>query len=98
VASEPVRLSDSIQFGDGFALDLRTYELRRAGRVLKLERIPMELLLLLIEERGQLVTRDQIILRVLPIRGMSLDLPRTRRSDRRRLVDKLPGGCRSRSG
>ena len=34
------------------------------GRVLKLERIPMELLLLLIEERGQLVTRDQIIERI----------------------------------
>ena len=64
MASEPVRLSDSIRFGEDFDLDLRTYELRRAGRVLKLERIPMELLLLLIEGRGQLVTRDQIIERI----------------------------------
>jgi predicted ATPase/DNA-binding winged helix-turn-helix (wHTH) protein len=64
VASEPVRLSDSIQFGEDFDLDLRTYELRRAGRVLKLERIPVELLLLLVEARGQLVTRDQIIERI----------------------------------
>ena len=64
MASEPVRLSDSIQFGEDFELDPRSYELRRADRVLKLERIPMELLLLLIEGRGQLVTRDQIIERI----------------------------------
>jgi predicted ATPase/DNA-binding winged helix-turn-helix (wHTH) protein len=64
VASGPVRLSDSIQFGEDFDLDVRTYELRRAGRVLKLERIPLELLLLLIEGKGQLVTRDQIIERI----------------------------------
>jgi DNA-binding winged helix-turn-helix (wHTH) protein len=57
-------MSDSIQFGDDFSLDLRTYELRRAGRVLKLERIPTELLILLIEGRGQMVTREQIIERV----------------------------------
>ncbi len=64
MASDPVRLSYSIRFGDDFDLDPRTYELRRAGRVLKLERIPMELLLLLIEKKGQLVTRDQIIERI----------------------------------
>jgi predicted ATPase/DNA-binding winged helix-turn-helix (wHTH) protein len=64
VASDPVKPSDSIQFGEDFDLDPRTYELRCAGRVLKLERIPMELLLLLIEGRGQLVTREQIIERV----------------------------------
>jgi predicted ATPase/DNA-binding winged helix-turn-helix (wHTH) protein len=64
VASDPVRQSDSIQFGKDFDLDPRTYELRSAGRIVKLERIPMELLILLIEERGQLVTRSQIIERV----------------------------------
>ncbi len=64
MASDPVRLSYSIRFGDDFDLDPRTYELCRAGRVLKLERIPMELLLLLIERKGQLVTRDQIIERI----------------------------------
>jgi predicted ATPase/DNA-binding winged helix-turn-helix (wHTH) protein len=64
VPSDPIRLSGSIQFGEDFDLDLRTYELRRAGRVLKLERIPTELLLLLIESRGQLVSRDQIIERI----------------------------------
>jgi eukaryotic-like serine/threonine-protein kinase len=62
--SDPVKIADQIRFGEDFELDLRAYELRRAGRILKLERIPMELLLLLVEKRGQLVTRDQIIERI----------------------------------
>lgn len=64
VTSDPGKLSYPIRFGDDCDFDPRTYELRRAGRVLKLERIPMELLLLLIERKGQLVTRDQIIDRI----------------------------------
>jgi predicted ATPase/DNA-binding winged helix-turn-helix (wHTH) protein len=64
VASDPVRQSNSIQFGKDFELDPRSYELRCGGRIVKLERIPMELLILLIEERGQLVTRSQIIERI----------------------------------
>jgi predicted ATPase/DNA-binding winged helix-turn-helix (wHTH) protein len=64
MASEPVKMAGQIRFGEDFELDVRAYELRRAGRILKLERIPMELLLLLIEERGQLLSRDQIIERV----------------------------------
>jgi eukaryotic-like serine/threonine-protein kinase len=53
-----------VRFGDEFELDLRVYELRRGGQPLKLERIPMELLLLLIERREQLVSREQIVERV----------------------------------
>src|SRR5262245_18443080 len=64
MAFDSPRIADRIRFGEDFELDRRTYELRRAGRVLKLERIPMELLLLLLEERGNLVTRDQIITRI----------------------------------
>src|SRR5260370_14169908 len=45
-------------------LDLRRYELRRDGRVLKLERIPMDLLVFLVEERGRLVPREEIIERI----------------------------------
>jgi len=63
MASE-VKIVGPIQFGEGFELDLNSYELRRAGRVLKLERIPAELLVLLIEERRQLVSRDRIIERI----------------------------------
>ena len=36
-------------------------QLRRSGRVLKLERIPMEVLLFLVQRRGELVTREQIV-------------------------------------
>jgi TolB-like protein/DNA-binding winged helix-turn-helix (wHTH) protein/Flp pilus assembly protein TadD len=52
------------RFGEDFELDTRAYELRRAGQALKLERIPMEILLLLVEQRGRLVTREQIVERV----------------------------------
>ena len=61
MATNPLNTADPIRFGDDFELDLRAYELRRSGRPLKLERIPMELLTLLIERRGELVTREQII-------------------------------------
>jgi len=53
--------SNSIRFGSDFELDLQAYELRQAGQLLKLERIPTELLLLLIEQRGKVVGRDQIV-------------------------------------
>jgi TolB-like protein/DNA-binding winged helix-turn-helix (wHTH) protein/Flp pilus assembly protein TadD len=64
VASEPAGISEPIRFGDDFELDAHSYQLRRSGRLLKLERIPTDLLLLLVEQRGQLVTREQIIERV----------------------------------
>jgi DNA-binding winged helix-turn-helix (wHTH) protein len=52
--------SDRVRFQD-FELDFRVNQVRRSGRALKLERIPMELLLLLVERRGQVVTREEII-------------------------------------
>ena len=52
--------ADLVRFED-FELDLRAYQLRRSGRTLKLERIPMEVLFLLVERRSQLVTREEII-------------------------------------
>ena len=64
MALEPAAFAHQVKFGDDLELDPRAYELRRAGHLLKLERIPMELLLLLVELRGQLVTREQIIDRV----------------------------------
>src|SRR5438445_12986948 len=50
----------SLKFAD-LELDLRSYQLRRNGAVIKLERIPMELLILLASKDGQLVSRDEII-------------------------------------
>ena len=64
LASDPVGISQPIRFGDDLELDAHSYQLRRSGRLLRLERIPMELLLLLVEQGGQLVTREQIIERV----------------------------------
>jgi DNA-binding winged helix-turn-helix (wHTH) protein len=48
------------KFGE-FEVDLGRYELRRSGRAVKLEKIPMELLILMAERRGQLITREEII-------------------------------------
>jgi TolB-like protein/DNA-binding winged helix-turn-helix (wHTH) protein/Tfp pilus assembly protein PilF len=52
--------SNLVRFGGEFELDRGAFELRKAGRRRKLARIPMELLLLLLERPGQLVTREQI--------------------------------------
>ena len=60
----PFTVSFPIRFGDDFELDPHSQKLCRAGRALKLERIPTEILLLLIENNGELVTRDQIIGRI----------------------------------
>ena len=62
--SPPLHTANPLRLGDAFVLDPNAYELRRSGRALKLERIPMELLLLLVEERGHLVSRDRIVERV----------------------------------
>src|SRR5258706_12420321 len=50
----------TFRFGD-FELDVASYELRRLGRPVKLERQPMDLLILLVERRRQLVSRAEII-------------------------------------
>ena len=44
-----------------FHLDVAGYQLRRNGRQVRLERQPMELLILLVARRGQLVTRSEIV-------------------------------------
>jgi DNA-binding winged helix-turn-helix (wHTH) protein/predicted ATPase len=51
------------QFED-FVLNRGAYELRRGDVVVPLQRIPLELLMLLVERRGQLVTREEILERV----------------------------------
>src|SRR5271167_1255224 len=49
-----------IRFED-FELDPSAFELRRAGQLIKLERIPLQLLFLLAENSDRLVTRDEIL-------------------------------------
>lgn len=58
---QPAKISDRLKFGEDCELNLAAGELRRSGRLLKLERIPMELLILLIDQRGRLVDRQQIV-------------------------------------
>ena len=48
------------KFGE-YELDSPSFELRRNGRALKIERIPLELLLLLAERQGSVVTRQEIV-------------------------------------
>jgi serine/threonine protein kinase/tetratricopeptide (TPR) repeat protein len=64
MASSWTGSSSLVRFGGEFELDPSAYELRRSGQPLKLERIPTEVLLLLVEQRGALVTRQQIVDRV----------------------------------
>jgi DNA-binding winged helix-turn-helix (wHTH) protein len=47
------------RFG-AFELDTAAYELRREGRVIRLARQPMEVLILLVERRRALVTREEM--------------------------------------
>ncbi|HEY1576971.1 MAG TPA: winged helix-turn-helix domain-containing protein [Terracidiphilus sp.] len=49
----------SICFGD-CELNASAFELRRGRRTVKLERIPLQVLLILIEEQGKVVTRESI--------------------------------------
>lgn len=51
------------KFGE-FELDRSAYQLRREGRPVTLERIPLDLLFFLAERPGRLVTREQILDRI----------------------------------
>jgi len=64
VATEPVRVHQLLKFGEDFEVDLRAYELRRSGVALKLEPTPFGILALLLERRGELVSRQQIVERI----------------------------------
>src|ERR1700758_4431162 len=55
--------AQEFHFGD-FTLDQSSYRLQRGERVLRLEKLPMELLILLIERRGELVSREEIVERL----------------------------------
>src|SRR6478672_7014744 len=55
-----------------FRLDIARYELLDEGRRVHLERQPMELLILLWQRRGELVTREEIAERLWP-KGVHVD-------------------------
>ncbi len=56
-------MATTFKFGD-LELDVAAYELRRMGRPVKIERIPMDLLILLVERHGALVSRAEIVERL----------------------------------
>ena len=64
MASGPVRVQETVKFEPTFEFDSRSRTFHRDGRVLKLERIPTEILLYLVEQRGELVSREQIAERI----------------------------------
>jgi TolB-like protein/DNA-binding winged helix-turn-helix (wHTH) protein/Flp pilus assembly protein TadD len=89
MASEPAGVEQQpIRFDEGYELDLRPRRLRRGSHVLKLERIPFEILLLLLEHRDQIVTRDQIVSRVWG-QGVFLDTDNSIRGAIRKLRQVL---------
>src|SRR5579862_4499922 len=57
-------MSEDLFHFEDFALNRGACELRRGDVVVPLQRIPLELLCLLVERRGQLVTREEILERV----------------------------------
>jgi len=64
LGSQTVKFQQRIKLGEDFELDANSYELRRSGRLLRLERIPTEILVFLVEQPGQLVSREEIAERV----------------------------------
>ena len=51
--------AQEFHFGE-FILDHSRYRLQRGARLLRLEKLPMELLILLVQRRGELVSREEI--------------------------------------
>src|SRR5215510_3195148 len=60
----PAPAPEPVSFGEGFELDLKARQLLRFGQVVKLERIPLEVLILLVEKQGTIVERDEIVAKV----------------------------------
>jgi DNA-binding winged helix-turn-helix (wHTH) protein len=57
-------MSAEVRYFEDFELDPNAYRLLRGSEVVRLERIPLELLSLLVEHCGQTVTRDEILERI----------------------------------
>jgi Tol biopolymer transport system component/DNA-binding winged helix-turn-helix (wHTH) protein len=87
-SSNPTLVGETIRFGEGYELDLRQRRLRRGSRAIKLERIPLEVLVLLVEHTGEIVVRDEIVARVWG-KGVFLDTDNSIRGAIRKLRQAL---------
>ena len=64
MGTQPRKMSETLKVSAQLEFNIRTDQLCLSGRVLKLERIPRELLRLLTERQDQIVTRDEIVERI----------------------------------
>lgn len=64
MAFQPIRVREPIRFGNDFELNVTARSLSRNGHRLKSERIPLEILILLLEHWGEVVTREEIVSKV----------------------------------
>ena len=94
MSSQPTGVQQSIRFGEDYELDLRPRRLRRGSHVLRLERIPLELLVLLLEHPDEIVTRDQIVSRIWG-QGVFLDTDNSIRGAIRKLRQVLKDDAES---
>jgi hypothetical protein len=92
---------ETLRFRD-FELDIAAYELRRRGRPVRLERQPMDVLIMLVERRGLLVSRSDIVERLWGRTSSSTSRPafirRFERSDKRCTTHERPPICRNHFG
>ena len=84
MASKPAEVEQPVRFGGGYELDVRPRQLRRGRHVIRLERIPLEILVLLVEHKDAIVTRDEIVSRVWG-KGVFLDTDNSIRGAVRKL-------------
>src|SRR6516225_4203152 len=62
----PANTVNIVRFGD-LSLDLRTGELRKKGRRVRLQGQPFQVLVLLLREPGELVTREELRKQLWPL-------------------------------
>ena len=70
--AEAANNEEVVRLGTGFAFEPRIPRLSRDGSVLKLQRVPLQALAVLIEHKGQIVSRDHLAERIWG-KGVSLD-------------------------
>jgi TolB-like protein/DNA-binding winged helix-turn-helix (wHTH) protein/Flp pilus assembly protein TadD len=88
MASQPIEVDEPVRFSEGYEFDVRARRLRRGRHLIRLERIPLEILALLVERRDAIVSRDEIVSRVWG-KGVFLDTDNSIRGAIRKLRQAL---------